>query len=66
MAGKPSDETARVGGADAKKPAPAPGESAPGESHFMKALRYATEKVNRENKHPDEPPLVLPGDLPER
>ena len=30
------------------------------ESTVMQALRHATEKVNRENKHPDEPPLVMP------
>ena len=34
------------------------------DSNLLKALRYATNKVNRENKHPDEPPLVVPGVSP--
>lgn len=50
---------------DAYTPAGSSG-AAPAESQVLKALRYATEKVNRENKHPDEPPLVMPGEEPQR
>ena len=37
-----------------------------GAEYQHKRWKLLRQQVNRENKHPDEPPLVMPGELPER